>query len=379
MPRFDRYLLSQLTVVFGFFSLVLVAVYWLHRAVRLFDQLIGDGQTAGVFLQITLLALPNVIKLVLPISAFAATVYAVNRLMSESELVVAQASGFSPFRMARPVATFGLLVTLLLLVLNHVLVPASRAQLADRRAEIADNLTAKLLTQGQFLHPVSGVTFYIGDISPQGELRDIFLSDARSPLRRISYSARRALLVPGEDGAPKLVMFEGMAQTLRLSDQRLAVTHFADSVFDIGGMIATGAQRGRRIDELSTVELLTAAPDLLTETSKTRADFLSEGTARITQPFTALASVLLGFSALMLGGFSRFGLWRQIALAIILLIAAQFLDNACTDLARSSDQFWWAHYLSPLAGLAVAMVMLWIASRPRRRIRAHPAPVEVTA
>ncbi|MEE3316364.1 MAG: LPS export ABC transporter permease LptF, partial [Pseudomonadota bacterium] len=41
MPKFDRYLLSQLTVLFGFFALVLVSVYWVNRAVRLFDRLIG--------------------------------------------------------------------------------------------------------------------------------------------------------------------------------------------------------------------------------------------------------------------------------------------------------------------------------------------------
>ena len=51
-------MLSQLLLLFGFFSLVLVSVYWINRAISLFDQLIGDGQTALVFLEFTLLALP---------------------------------------------------------------------------------------------------------------------------------------------------------------------------------------------------------------------------------------------------------------------------------------------------------------------------------
>jgi hypothetical protein len=33
---------------------VLVAVYWVNRAVGLFDQLIGDGQSALVFLEFSL-------------------------------------------------------------------------------------------------------------------------------------------------------------------------------------------------------------------------------------------------------------------------------------------------------------------------------------
>ena len=100
-------MLSQLLALFGFFSLVLVAVYWINRAVGLFDKLIGDGQSSLVFLEFSLLTLPFVIRLVLPISAFAATVYVTNRLTSESELVVMQATGFSAFRLARPVLYFG--------------------------------------------------------------------------------------------------------------------------------------------------------------------------------------------------------------------------------------------------------------------------------
>jgi lipopolysaccharide export system permease protein len=86
VARFDRYLLSQLLMLFGFFALVLVSVYWVNRAVSVFDRLIGDGQSALVFLELTLLTLPNVIRLVLPVAAFAAAAYVTNRLSTESEL-----------------------------------------------------------------------------------------------------------------------------------------------------------------------------------------------------------------------------------------------------------------------------------------------------
>ena len=136
MSRFDRYLLSQLLALFGFFSLVLVAVYWVNRAVSLFDQLIGDGQSALVFLEFTALTLPNVIRLVLPISAFAAAIYVTNRLTRESELVVMQATGFSPWRLARPVFYFGVFVAVMIAVLMNIVVPASRITLSARSAEI---------------------------------------------------------------------------------------------------------------------------------------------------------------------------------------------------------------------------------------------------
>ncbi|WP_103333585.1 LPS export ABC transporter permease LptF [Pseudotabrizicola formosa] len=374
MPRFDRYLLSQLLALFGFFSLLLVSVYWINRAVGLFDQLIGDGQSALVFVEFSLLTLPNVIRLVLPISTFVAAVYVANRLMKDSELVVMQATGFSSFRLARPVFLFGLVVMLMMSVLTHVLVPASRAALSERSAEIAENVTARFLRSGQFLHPADGLTLYIRDITETGELRDIFLSDDRTAGQTLTYTARRALLARSEDGA-KLLMFEGMTQELDQASRRLSVTRFADVTYDLGGLLGDGSQEARSIDEASTLELLRADPALSDELRSPRANLLQEGHSRIAQPFLAVAAALIGFGALLLGAFSRFGLWRQIGVAVVLLIVVQMINTQGTGLAIRSEAAWPAVYAAPLVGMAIGVGLLWMSQRPRWLSRAQRAPL----
>ena len=88
MTRLDRYILAQLLWVFGFFSLVLVSVYWVNKAVSLFDRLISDGQPMSVFLEFTALSLPMLIRTVLPISAFVATLQVTLGLLRNSEVAV---------------------------------------------------------------------------------------------------------------------------------------------------------------------------------------------------------------------------------------------------------------------------------------------------
>ena len=364
MSRFDRYMLSHLLALFGFFSLVLVAIYWVNRAVGLFDELISDGQTALVFLEFSLLTLPNVIRLVLPISAFVGTVYGVNRLIGDSELVVMQAMGFSAFRLARPVLYFGLCVTLMLAVLMHVLVPASHAMLAARSAEISENVTSRFLTPGEFQHPTDKVALYIGQISDQGELRNVFLADDRDPAERRLYTARRALLVRADTG-PKLIMFDGMVQLVGES-RRLSVTRFADFTYDLGRFFSVVDTAKRKIDELSTADLLRADPALVAETGKTRADFLAEAHLRFAMPFLSVAAALLGFAALLQGNFSRFGLWRQTALGGGLLIFVQLIHTWASGAAMRFDQGWPLVYLAPVGGCLIAVVLLWITQRPRR-------------
>jgi len=373
MSRFDRYLLSQLLSTFGFFALVLVAVYWVNRAVGLFDQLIGDGQTALVFIEFSMLTLPNVIRLVLPIAAFAATISVTNRLMQESELVVMQATGFSAFRLARPVVLFGGIVLVMMLVLLHVLVPASRAMMVERRADISQNVTARYLTPGQFSHPTAGLTLYLRAISPTGELLDLFLNDARDPAETVTYTARRALFARGETG-PKLIMFDGMAQTLTRGDNRLSVTRFGDFTFDLAALMIGTQRPDRQMGELSTADLLWPSPGVLRETGETAATLWTEGQSRFSEPLTAMSVPLIGFAALLLGAFSRFGLWRQIGVGIGMLVIVQGMTTVATNLALSVPQGWLLAYLPALAGFALGVGTLAWSQRPRR-VRASPETV----
>ncbi|SNX70540.1 lipopolysaccharide export system permease protein [Cereibacter ovatus] len=369
MSKFDRYLLSQLVALFGFFSLVLVLVYWINRAVGLFDELISDGQSALVFVEFSLLTLPNVIRLVLPISAFAATVHVVNRLSQESELVVMQATGFSGFRLARPVVFFGLIVALMMLALTNYLVPASRAVYSDRSAEIADNTTQRFLREGEFLHPARGVTLYIREVSEAGELSDLFLSDERQGVRPTIYSARRGVLVRSGD-APKLVMIDGSIQGLSPQTRRLEVTQFQDFTFDLSSFVKKRRNQGRSLDEISTLELVAPTKALIDETRESRAALLYEGHNRIAQPFLGLAAALIGFGALIMGSFSRFGLWWQILFAVGLLIVVQTANVAASGLAVTDDTLWPLAYGAPALGIGIGLALIWISQRPRRLRRA---------
>lgn len=367
MTRIDRYMLSQFLTQFGFFALVLVSVYWINRAVRLFEQLIQDGQTALVVLEFTALTLPVVIALVLPVAAFAATAYGTNRLASESELTVMQAAGLSPWRMARPALVFGLLVALMVGVLAHGLVPMARARLAERQADIAENVTARFLRPGAFQYPSEGVTLFIGEIAPDGRLIDLFLEDARDPASQTIYTAEEALVLRTEAG-PRLAMARGMVQTLRSTpglEPRLSTTRFADLTYDIGALFQASAQRGRDLRDYSTLRLLDPDPEMLAATGATPERARAEAHERLAQPLLAPVGALLGFSMLLLGGFSRFGVWRQVIWAVVALLFVHFLQTAAASRAAKAPETWPLLYLPAVAGTGIIAATLWAAARSR--------------
>ncbi|QMU60157.1 MAG: LPS export ABC transporter permease LptF [Boseongicola sp.] len=363
MGKFDRYLLAQFLMLFGIFALVLVLVYWINRAVVLFDQLIANGQSAAVFLEFSLLSLPNVIRIVLPIAAFAASVYVSNRLTTESELVVVQATGFSPWRLARPVLVFGLVVAVLTSILAHILVPSSLRQLAIRSDEIAQNMTARLLSEGQFLHPTTNVTFYIREISARGELKNVFLSDARDPTRTLTYTTREALLIRG-DTAPTLIMLEGLTQVLDRETRLLSVTQFEDFAFDLSGFVDMSPPGRLRPQQMPTGDLLQASQEDQQATNLPSSTLIAEAHERFALALNGFIAPLIGFSALLLGGFSRFGVWRQIIFAIGILVVIQMVTRIGQDAVQANASSWPLAYLGPTLGLALFATMLWVAAHP---------------
>lgn len=372
MGKFDRYMLSQLLVFFGFFALVLVAVFWINRAVTLFDRLIADGQSALVFLEFTALGLPGLIILVLPLASFAAAVYVTNRLSNESELTVMIATGSSPWRLTRPVLAFGVVVGAMMAMLSHVLVPAALERLTARESEVSQDVTARLLTEGTFLHPSDGVTLYTREIGADGVLRDVFLSDRRDPDVRVTYTATNAYLVRRND-TTSLIMVDGLAQRLNAQDGRLSTGTFNDFAYDISSLVGDPDRHRRQVRSIMTAELFGDWQTLNAETGQSLGTIAEELHSRFAQPLFAMVTALIGYAILMSSGFSRFGAWREILIAFGALLALDGLRASITDPVRDNAALWPLVYLPAATGALLACALLAYAARNRRPARASKA------
>jgi len=356
-------MLSQLLVLFGFFALVLVSIVWINKAVRMFDKLIGDGQPAWVFFEFTALTLPAVIGGMLPIAAFAAAVYVVHRLSSDSELAVVQATGYSPWRLARPVLVFGVAVAVMMSILAHLLIPNSLSKLRLREDEVSRNVSAQFLTAGEFLHPAPGITFYIREITAKGELRDVFLSDRRNPANTVTYTSARAYLVQDPEGT-RLVMVSGLAQNVRQADQRLFTTHFEDFSHDISSLVSREAINLDKVAFASTREMLRDPEAVAARTGVAPGAVMAELHGRFTSALMCLVAALVGFAALLTGAFSRFGVWRQVLAAFGLLVVLKIIESAVLGPVLARASLWPLLYVPAIAGLGLAASLIWLAQRP---------------
>ncbi|MEM8817953.1 MAG: LptF/LptG family permease, partial [Pseudomonadota bacterium] len=136
MTRLNRYVYRQMIGPFLFFVLVFTGVIWLSQSLRVIETVVNNGQSALVFLEFTALLLPRVMTVVLPVAAFAATLYTINRLFGDSEIVVMFAAGISGHALLRPILMFTITLTLVLLAISIYVVPLSQREMRDRISEV---------------------------------------------------------------------------------------------------------------------------------------------------------------------------------------------------------------------------------------------------
>lgn len=362
MSVLDRYLVARLLGVFGLTALALVAIAWANRAIRLIDRLLGDGQSALVALEFTLLALPSILRVVIPLAAFGATMILLLRLQADSELTVMKATGASPARIARGVLVFGLTIGTLSMMLVHLLGPMASARAAVRQAELAEATTAALLRDGTFATAVDGVTIYIARADPDGTLSGLLIADDRVPDDRLVYAASEAWVVRGPAG-PQLVMTDGTLQ--RLVDGRLQMSRFDDLAYDLTPFLGSSGPPRPSLRDLPTMALVDDPAAVAEATGEHVAAVRAEATARLAEPVFVPAAALVAAAAVALARFGRLGAWQPVVGGALAIVTVNMVNTAATGAAERDLALRWLPLVPPVATLALCgLALAWAGRRP---------------
>ena len=200
-------------------------------------------------------------------------------------------------------------------------------------------------------------------IDADGVLRDVFLSDRRNPDEGVIYTASEAYLIRNGDGTT-LIMVDGMAQRLEMAGKRLSTAKFRDFSFDISALVSSDKPRTQSIDAMTTAEMFAQWDQLETITKSSAGDIAEELTARFASAAFCMIAAMIGYATLVLGGFSRFGVWREIVIAFGLLIAIDGLRGTLVETVRDDASRWPLLFLPSLIGAGIVIGMIWQTAHP---------------
>lgn len=352
-------------------SLALLAL--LTQSIATLELIIDQRQTFFTYLQITFLALPQLVALIMPVALFIASVYAANRLQSESEVVVCQAAGMSNWQNALPILKLAVVAMMVNLAINLWAQPSAYRDMRQRLYEVQGDLAARMVRPGEFRSPADGVTIYARDIGRAGALRDILIEDARDDSDPpIVYMAQTGLFTEVQ-GEPALRMSNGSIQSID-ENQSLNYLQFESYTFILSSFMEGQSDVFYKLSDRYLHELLFPDQNDLWDW-RNRYRLLAEGHYRLSAPLYNPALALIALAAIYGGQFSRTGYGRRIAVASAAALGARLVGFAVQSAAADAPELNVAQYAVPIiTGLIALRIVIGGPAKPPNRPSRERAP-----
>ena len=374
MQAINRYIFTQALAATLAITVGLTFAVWLTQSLRQIDFIVNRGLPASTFLSFIVLLVPSFVGIVLPIAAFCAVLFVYHKLIMDSELVVLRAAGLSQLQLASPALRLGLLVTAVVYSISLYFLPLSYRAFKDLQYELRSDFTTVLLQEGAFNVVSEGITVYVRDRGPDGELLGILVHDARDADKPVTMMAERGALVKIGAGPP-VVMVNGNRQQRDPENRQVYLLYFDRYTVELARLQDTVHTRWREPKERFLHELFGPADDPNDITYRT--ELIAEGHQRLVMPLYSLAFVMIALAALLAGEFNRRGESRRVLLAILVIAILEGQALALHDLAIRGSWAIPAMYAGAIVPIFVSLFVL--VRNPRRAPARHAQPPAVPA
>jgi len=352
MYRYSLYIARSLAHSALLVTFSLTSIVWLTQALRFIDFIVNQGISIRIFLTLTLLLVPSLLLLILPIALFSASMFLYNRLQHDSELVALEAAGLSRWKLARPAFTVALIVTCLGYCISLYLMPLTYGRFRDMQAFLRNNYVSLMLQEGVFSSPVDGLTVFVRERSSDGKLKGILVHDNRQEGVALTMMAEQATLIETPQG-PRFLLENGNRQELRKG--KLSLLNFTSYVLDVSLYAGQAIQRPSDPQEKYLWELFKEA-DRAEPAIAQR--LRAEAHQRLIWPLYSLGMPMLGLAILLSGQFNRRGHLKRVIAATTVASAMVIIALALRAAIANHPAMIVLAYLSALLPIGIATLLL---------------------
>jgi len=344
--------------------LSLAGIVWIALALRELNVVTSDRQDTMVLLKMTTLALPNLLVMIAPFALLISVVHVLNRLSTDSELIVHTAGGGTVWSLAKPLLALAMIVSVAMLFVNHVAMPWSLKTLRQIVIQVRSDLLTQVIQPGRFSSPTKGITFHIRDRSLNGELQGLIMNDLRKAGEHNSYLAKKGVLVKQNDTA-YLVMTDGHIVQRDKSNTEPRIITFTNYAVDLANFESSRKSTRLKARELYTHELI--SPEIRAKASKRdRKKFVPELHERFASALYPIAFILIALATIGNAQSTRQNRSRALATGIVVASSVRLLGLGLNNVVATAENLFFVLYLVPLVAIGLALLTIMRNAKPRR-------------
>lgn len=335
----------------------------LSQSLDQLEIIVERGQSVWVMVKLTLLAVPQLLAVIIPIGLFVGALIALTRLQREQELTAIFASGVTRWSAIKPAVLLAAIGAVLTLAITTVLQPWAQRQARAEAFAVRTDLAALLVEEGRFVQGPEGLTVYVQQIEQNGLLKNIFIYQTDGD-RVATWDAAEARF-SRIDGEPILTLIDGSWQRY---SSRGVLEHLSFGRQDVplGAYAEVTEDIRYKPSDLYLPQLFNPSPRDLARVG-TAGELAAEGHSRLSAPLYALMAVAMALAAILGGAFSRTGYGFRIARAAGAFLVVRIVGYGVVAASAWNGWLNVLQYLLPLAATAIALRLLFQALKPRKR------------
>lgn len=355
MTLIQGYLFRQVALPVSAAVGALCGISLLSQSLDQLEVIVERGQSVWVMAKLTLLALPQLLAVILPIGLFVGALVALTRLQREQELTAVFAGGVSRWQVIRPAALIAAAAAVLTLLIGALIQPMAQREARNQAFAVRTDLAALLVEEGRFVQGPNGLTVYVQQVEQNGLLKNLFvyLEDGDRVTTWDAAEARFGRI----DGEPYLTMRGGSWQ--RFSNNGvLEYLSFDGYNFPLARFTETDETIRYKPADLYLTELLNPSPATLDRVAA-RGELAAEAHSRLSAPLYALMAMALALHAIIGGAYSRTGYAMRIAMAAGLFLLLRIAGYGLVAASAWNPWLNLLQYLLPIVATALALRQLF--------------------
>ncbi len=208
--RLTRYLFHSLLASWATVAGVLLLVLVVQQVAALLERIVDRQIAPEIMWQVLGWATVANLPTILPVSLLLGVVLALGRLASDSELTAMRACGLSPIRLLVPVALLTLPLALVQAAVALHFGPEATCNALKARSQVERTLALGPVKPGVFQAFGGGSVYFVEEVAPDGELRNVFIERGEGDADVEIILARRGRIEPLiESDLLRLRLFDG--------------------------------------------------------------------------------------------------------------------------------------------------------------------------
>ena len=233
MSRISIYVIKEISSSFLFIFSLITLVIWLSQALRNLEILSSDSVTIATYAFYTILLIPKLSMITIPISIFLSVIITLNKLRLDSELIIFGSTGNSNRDiLLKPLTFISISLFFIILFLSIYLVPKSSAEIRNKISEIrSSSINISIIKEKRFITPDNNLTVFFKKIKDQ-DVYGLLLHDRSEKNKIKTYVAKKGF-IDNKNGNNSIYLYDGTMQIFNEDQYKISEVEFDKYSIDL--------------------------------------------------------------------------------------------------------------------------------------------------